>query len=734
MLLMAIDLKYEEMEYKRQTEQRYVTKLFNAHVSTALFQFESILELISYDPTLQKDLNDSVIDNILSRNPLLLGFALFSPDGEAQTVSSTIQHVLFPNLLNDENTQLWFKQALSRDQMTVGRPYFLQAIKKWIIPVRKRIVDKQGNITGVIAAGLDLQALSLEWNDGSNGRRVLQAILAHGRYRLIRTNVARNKYQQYYAEPLGEESVHQIEKKLALQGLSLEALRQSEQIAQFQAHYRQDLYITLQYNKKHQIWISTTESDYLLQQELVPYAVIYSACYLVFLITIFLLFKWIVRIEKMKITQLTYRAEHDLLTGLYNRSILQTNKLTYRKNKQPYSLLYIDLDHFKTINDSYGYSYGDAVLVEVSKRIIEQLSPFGGTPIRLNADEFIIFIELADKEQLEHFCQRLLEELCRPCIVHNNDFKISASIGIAQSPSDAKEIETLVTYANNSMLIAKKAKNHYIFFSEEIRLQLIKNLQIEQALHNALSRNEVNIAYQPQLDNQGRLHGVEALARWSNGLLGVISPKYFIPIAEEIGLMPEIGSYIMNQAMSEIATLQFTKKKAFQLSINVSARQFAQLNFSEALFECLSCYKSSYLGVTVEITESLFIENVERLAPIFERMKQEGLTISLDDFGTGYSSLSMIRNMPIDELKIDKSFVNHIASDKGDRAMVESIVTMGKNMGMNVLAEGIENPEQAKILQQAGCDFYQGYYFSKPLSLQELNDFIDALESKERMI
>ena len=727
MLIMSIDLKYDELEYKRETEQRYITKLFDSYISSALFQFESMLELISYESTLQKDLNVGIIDNILSRTPLLIGFALFYPDGSTKSVSSTLQNVLFPNLLSDDNTKIWFKQALMRDQMTIGRPYYLQALKKWLIPIRKRIVDKQGNVIGIIASGLDLQALSLQWNDGTGERRTLQAILDHGRYRMLRTNLARNKYQQFYGEPLDTETAQQLEKRLSLQGLSLEGLRESGQIVQLQIDYQKTLYATILYNKKHQLWICATEYNNLLQQQLIPYGLTYTGFYFVFLVTIFFLFKWIVRIERNKIAELTYRAEHDLLTGLYNRSILKNKTLKCHKENSSFSILYIDLDHFKAINDSYGYSYGDHILIEVSQRIKQQLHDVDGTAIRLSADEFILFIELTEKVSVESYSKALLKDISLPYIVHNNDFKVSASIGIARCPIDTNDIETLISYANNSMLIAKKSKNHYVFFSEKIHQQLIKNIQIEQALHNALSKHEITLAYQPQLDNQGQLYGVEALARWDNALLGIISPEYFIPIAEEIGLMPEIGTYIMNQAMSEISTLQYKKKKSFQLSINVSARQFAQLNFSEALFECLSCYKSPYMGITVEITESLFIENVEQLSPIFNKMKEENISISLDDFGTGYSSLSMIRNMPIDELKIDKSFVTHITSRKNDQAMVESIITMGKNMGMSVLAEGVENQQQATLLQQAGCDIYQGYYFSKPLTLNELAVFIDTL-------
>ena len=674
----------------------------------------------------RKTLKINIVDNILARNPLLVGFSLFNIDGTLKYSSSNLQALQNTNLLINNNTQ-WFQETLHQEQMIISNPYFIKPLKRWIIPIRKRIVNTQGEIIGVIVSGLDLKALSTQWNDDANGQRILQATLDKSNYPILRTNTAQNKYQQQYSSPVAQQSITKLEEQLALQQLSLNDLRKYGGTAKLQLDEKQSAYVTLLFNNKLKLWISATESDYTLQEKLKPQLIIYATFYFLFLIVIYFLFKWIVRIEKTKISELTYRAEHDLLTGLYNRSILQNKKLKYHKQQQTFSLLYIDLDHFKGINDSYGYSYGDTILIEVSKRIKNSLNNTKDTAIRLSADEFILLIENTDREQVEQYCKILLADINTPYIVNNNDFKISASIGIAQSPRDATGMETLISYANNSMLIAKKTKNHAVFFSEKIHQQLIKTIEIEQALSNAIGKNEITLAYQPQLDNNNQLCGVEALVRWHNDKLGFIPPDQFIPIAEEKGLMPELGDYIMHKAMAEISALQLKKEKAFQLSINVSARQFVQLNFYESLSNCLACYKSPYLDITIEITESLFIENIERLLPIFQKMKEDNISLSLDDFGTGYSSLSMLRNVPIDELKIDKSFVDHIVNNKNDCAMVSSIITMGKNLGMTVLAEGVENKQQATILQDAGCDIYQGYYFSKPLNLVDLEKYIDTL-------
>jgi len=731
-LTMSLYSKYDELEHKLQTEQRYVTQLFNSYLSSTLFQFESMLELISSEYPLQGDLKTSAIDNILSKNPLLMGFALFSPNGDTKSVSHSLKNVLIPNLLSNIKSHESFKRTLAQDKMTIGRPYYMAPLNKWGLPIRKRIINNEGQVTGVISATLDLEALSLQWHDNGSAMRVLQATSDDGLYRILRTHLARNKYDEIYNRSILSIHAHKINTELARQGLSFETLRQTGETVQIKTNIEKDLYITLLYNNKHQLWLSARESTYLLQQKLITHGLTYGGFYLLLLTFLFFLFKWISRIEKNTIEELTYRAEHDLLTGLYNHSILKNKKLKYHKTHQPFSLLYIDLDNFKAINDSYGYSDGDQILVEVSERLKKAIQSINGIAIRLSADEFILLIEMTDRKAVELYCQALLKAIAHPYVINNNDFKISASIGIAQSPSNSTNMEMLISYANNSMLLAKKSTNHYAFFSEKIHLQLIKNLQIEQALNNALSNNEISMVYQPQLCNKQQLCGVEALVRWNNNSLGVISPDQFIPMAEEIGLMPELGTYIMHKAMSEISALQYKKKIAFQLSINVSARQFVQLNFFESLIECLACYKSPYMNITIEITESLFIEDIDRLLPIFKKMKYENISLSLDDFGTGYSSLSMLRKVPIDELKIDKSFVNNIADNKHDRAMVNSIITMGKNMGMTILAEGVENKQQKNILKKSGCDIYQGYYFSKPLDIKALASFIDDVRASKK--
>ena len=725
LLSSAIYIKYQGLIKETQSEQLYVSKIFNNHLSSIFTQYETVLDLISDEFTLHNKINIATLDNAINKTPLLVGVAIFSPDGTVKTSTSNLTPVNYPNLLKNTHSRKWFKHALNSEQMVIGKPYFFNPINKWIIPIRKRIVDSKGNVAAVISTGVDLVTLSKQWNETEGLNNTLQTLLDDQFYRILRTGVSEDEYEKYYNNPVEASVLESLNSALENQQLTMEELRLSGAYIQMSTEISGQAKIsTLSYNPKYHFWILAIQKQEQLCNELYNFSWLCFAFYLFLIMLFFVLFKWIIRIEYNKLSELTYKTEYDTLTGLYNRSVLKTLTQKLQKSGKTFSLFYIDLDHFKNINDTFGHSYGDIILIEASKRIISSLNFVQGTAIRFSGDEFVILVELSNLKVLKRYTQKLLADIAKPYLINNNSFKISASIGIAQYPKDTSDIETLLSYAGNSMSLAKKVKNQHLFFSQEMHNQLIKNIEIEQALHHAISNNEISLVYQPQLDQKQNLFGVEALVRWKSESLGIISPDIFIPIAEEIGIMPSLGSYIMDRAMSEISTLQKQQKVAFKLSINVSGRQFVQVDFFEKLIECYQVYQSEFLSITIEITESLFIESLETLLPIFHKMKAHNISLSLDDFGTGYSSLSLLRKIPIDELKIDKSFVDHITDNKTDKAMVKSIINMGKNLDMSVLAEGVETKAHVEILKSAGCDLFQGYYFSKPLQLAELQQFI----------
>lgn len=722
LLVSAVYIKHQEILKETKSNQLYLTKIYHNHLDSLFTENETLQHLIAKEYLQNPNFNNETLKAIVKLNPLLLDIWVFSTDGELQT--STLPEVHFPNLLQNKNSRRWFKETLKTEQMVIGKAYLQKSINKWILPIRKRVSDTDGNIAAVISTGLDLTMLHKQWSGEDNHQNTIQATLNNGAFRILRTNLKSSEYAYYYNKELASNLLFHIplEQLKTQLGTTSGKVIQGNDISK-----TEKLMYTLTYNKHYNFWISAEMPYQLILDKLYHHCFFYSVFYLLLIIIVFVLFSWIAKIEKSKSNELTYKAEHDALTGLPNRTILKKHfcKLQ-RKPNEPFALLYVDLDNFKKINDTFGHSYGDLILLEVSKRITQSIFPHKGLVARYSGDEFIVFLEVSNKEEIAKYAAFLLERIAQPYLIKHNAFKISSSIGIARFPDDENCIETLLSYADSSMSMAKKKRNHYLFFSKTVYHQLMRDIEIEQALHYAIMNEEISMVYQPQLDRNQKLFGVEALVRWNSKKLGNIPPDQFIPIAEETGLMPKLGLYIMHKAMQEISKLQSQQNLQFKLSINVSVRQFVQIDFLEKLMDACEKYMNEQLAITIEITESLFIESLDNLLPIFHKIKANSIALSLDDFGTGYSSLSMLKTVPLDELKIDKSFVDYIAKNSSDKAMVKSIINMGKNLGLLVLAEGVEDKDQVKLLKDAGCDIFQGYYFSKPLALEELATFAKA--------
>ncbi|WP_022942374.1 bifunctional diguanylate cyclase/phosphodiesterase [Psychromonas hadalis] len=714
LLGVAVYNKYNEILNETKNDQLYLSHVFYNTLDSLFSQQEVIQNLIASEYISNDKFDGKILDVALTQNQHTVGIWIFSKDGDLLVTSSNLSTQKITNLSNHSNTRAWFQETLNSNQMVIGRAYFLTSLSRWILPLRKKIVNSAGETVAVISTGLDLAVLQNEWQ--KNNPHNIEATLENGHYRILRNNLTISQFKRFYNHP------QKINKNLNLQRTSLKKSAKFSQ--KFASKDKQKYLYTFAYNKNYRFWVIASQPYQQVMKRLYSHSFFYTVFYLFLITSGFLLFRWIAKVENSKIDELTYKAEHDALTGLPNRTIIKRHfRQLQEKKKQPFALLYIDLDNFKNINDTFGHSYGDKILIEASKRISKSLTLHNGLVARYSGDEFVIFLEVGDRDIVKNYAERLLKSIALPYLINQNAFRISSSIGIARFPDDASHIETLLSYADSSMAMAKKKRNQYLFFSKQVHHQLMRNIEIEQALHHAIENDEISLVYQPQMDRDNKLFGVEALVRWHSKKLGFISPKQFIPIAEENGLMPKLGLYIMHKAMQEINNLQQQNNFSFKLSINVSVRQFIQIDFIEKLTEACKKFTSGQIEITIEITESLFIESVETLLPLFHKIKANYISLSLDDFGTGYSSLSMLRKIPIDELKIDKSFVDNISHNKQDRAMVNSIIGMGKSLGITVLAEGVETQEQLDILQLAGCDIYQGYHFSKPLSLDALTEF-----------
>jgi len=746
LLAIAVYQKYSDILQSTKNEQQHNLHMYHDRLD-ALFKEQEILQDVLASTYLNNPyFNNETFDTLLDIHPLLFGLIIVSKEGDLQF--SSVTELRLPDLLQDKNTQKWFQEALDTEHMVIGKAYLLESSHKWILPVRKKIIDPKGNIVAVISTALDLTRLHSMWDDMDNIHNTMQVTLDNGAFPILRSRLKIDEYAQRYNNPLpGKQLLGQDLSRLKAQLTAQNTLSLAPMIQNSEDSQKGKVIYTLSYNARYNFWTSAETPYQLVLQKLYQQGFYYLVFYLLLIVTIFSLFRWLIKNEINKIDELTYNAEYDALTGLANHTVITKHFIEMQKGKKtPFALLYLKLDNFNNINKAFGHRYGHLILTQVAKRILQSLVPCSEHSVekrklfcpktekpclvglntlatRYSGDEFVIFIESDKRNEIAECAKLILNNIAQPYVTNRNEFKVSASIGIACFPEDALEIETLLSYADSSIERAQKRRNQYQFFSQNTHSQLTRNIEIEQALRHAMENKEIILVYQPQLDREQKLVGVEALVRWHSEKLGFIAPDEFIPIAEKAGYMRQLGLYIMHRAMQEIARLKRCEQLSFQLSINVSAKQFMQSDFLKKLFEACAFHDIEPATVTIEITESLFIERLDKLLPVFNKMKAHNITLSLDDFGTGYSSLSMLKKVPIDELKIDKSFVDYIVTNHADNAIVETIISMGKALGMKIVAEGVEDEQQAALLKKADCDIFQGYYFSKPLQLEELKIF-----------
>ena len=429
-----------------------------------------------------------------------------------------------------------------------------------------------------------------------------------------------------------------------------------------------------------------------------------------------------------------YQAQHDVLTGLFNRRYFvnymdQLIKRVHYSNKFAYILL-IDLDHFKTINDTLGHEIGDKVLIEVANRIKE----FCGREhliSRLGGDEFIIVSE--EFKYMEHcreisytFAQKLLQRLKEPYLIDRHHLYLSASIGVNGIARTSSEARHFIKEADIAMYEAKaQGRDGIIVFNEALAKRVEYHLELERKLYFALEHNEIDLRYQPQMNQDRQLVGCEVLVRWKNDKFGFIPPAEFIGIAEKTGLIIELGHYIMEEAFKTLKRWDDQGIALEQFSINLSVRQFFHSDFLGEVETLAEKYLNDRTRkkIVFEVTETILIEDMYKIIAIMNKLRRIGISFSMDDFGTGYSSLGSLRQMPIDELKIDRTFVSHISKYESDKLMITTVLAMAKIFKLKTVGEGVESEEQFEFLKNKGCDLFQGFYFSKALDPKAFETF-----------
>jgi diguanylate cyclase (GGDEF)-like protein/PAS domain S-box-containing protein len=415
-------------------------------------------------------------------------------------------------------------------------------------------------------------------------------------------------------------------------------------------------------------------------------------------------------------------ADHDALTGLPNRRLLE-DRLTQalalgNRNRKNTAVMFVDIDRFKTVNDSLGHAVGDALLREVAARLVNQLRE-GDTICRIGGDEFVVVLpEVKRSSDVAHVAQKVIEQLSQPVKVEERELVVSCSIGIAIHPDDGRDAESLIRNADAAMYHAKElGRANYQFFTEQMNQAASRRLQLESDLRRAVGKGELRVHYQPIIDAaSGRIAAHEALARWQHPERGLVHPAEFIQLAEETGIILKIGDWILGEACrwNTFIGARSSDGGELQIAVNLSARQFNDPQLSKVVARALKDTGLPPRLLELEITESTAMQQTDVTLRTLKKLKQLGVSIAIDDFGTGYSSLSYLRRFPVDKVKIDRSFVAEVPADRGQGALVAAIVALAHALQIKVVAEGVETEAQREFLRACGCDFIQGYLVGRP--------------------
>jgi len=444
----------------------------------------------------------------------------------------------------------------------------------------------------------------------------------------------------------------------------------------------------------------------------------------------FLVIKEDISKQKQQEEQILFQALYDTLTQLPNRALVLENMKNMlhdaERAKKNAAVSFLDLDDFKKVNDTMGHEEGDKLLVEMAQRLTSVVRK-QDTVGRLGGDEFVVLLgEISNISDVASIIVNILAQFKQGFRLLGQDFLLTASLGVALYPQDGKDTAELLRHADTAMYRAKQqGRGGYCYYTDTMNRELQRRLKVEAQLRNGLKYNEFHLCYQPLISIQNRtLAGAEVLLRWNNAELGAVRPDEFIPIAEQSGLIEEIGKYVFSQALTWMAQWQSHLPSNFKLAINISPRQLRDVGFLPFISDVIAQSGVSGEVLELEITEGMLLSGKPEFDKLLTVIKPMGIGLSMDDFGTGYSSLSYLRSYSFNKLKIDRSFIHDITDDVGDRILVQASIAMAHGLGLKVVAEGVETEEQLAFLSELGCDIAQGFFFSKPLIESEMEWFI----------
>ncbi len=432
--------------------------------------------------------------------------------------------------------------------------------------------------------------------------------------------------------------------------------------------------------------------------------------------------------------ELKRQATHDALTGMANRVLFVEHLERAVLERRPFAVCVFVLDRFKIINDSLGHGAGDALLKQVSERLLS-ITRSTDNIARAGGDEFLALLrDVGSVLEIEALIGRWMTALSQPYQLTGLELHVSPSVGIARYPNDGTAAEELLARADEAMYFAKRnGRKTFRFFDASVMGFSRERLEIEAELRGALARGQLTLHYQPKIDiATGDMRSVEALIRWRHPKRGLILPGEFIPIAEESGLILEIGEWVIREACRQARLWHQRQLPFLRVAVNVSPLQFRQGNFVKKIHAALKEHSLDATYLEIELTEATLMSNAETSVALLEELSELGVIVAIDDFGTGYSSMSYLQRFPVDKLKIDRSFISHVASNAGDASIVRAIISLAHGLRLKVIAEGVESEEQLNILKRMGCDQYQGFFRSAAVPAGEIEKFVhrDAEQPK----
>jgi diguanylate cyclase (GGDEF)-like protein len=697
---------------------------YEAQVVRALREIDQTLKLVEYEYKSKgaSALSDLKTESLLPPDLLFVVSILDTQD----TVVVSTRPAAAPSVVKSE-----LQQGLHSDALWVDPPRKSTTSGEWTLQFGRALHGPDGSLAGAVLIGIDASYFVSGYDRTILGKHgVLGLLGTDGVFRARRTgdDVTAGEEIDYASAVPGAD---QEDPTISLVTNSWDGVRRFTGVQQL---YEFPLAVIVGLSEGEQMAAVHRSRDvYLWRAGL-------GSVLLLVLTTILGRMSWQlararVRENEAKLAhalRIEYLAYHDGLTALPNRSLF--NKLlsqaisqAQRSNKQ-LAVAFIDLDRFKQINDTLGHEAGDQLLKEVATRLKSCLRD-SDIVARLGGDEFVVLLtELTEEKYAATVAQKILTSIAKPFILIGQDFRVTASIGISTYPVDGADVQTMTKTADIAMYQAKEdGKDNFQFYSEKLNANSLERLTLESSLRHALERGEFELHYQAKRDiATGQITGVEALLRWQNPDLGMVSPMQFIQVAEETGLIVPIGKWVLQTACLQNVAWQKQGLPRMKIAVNLSARQFSDEHLLRDVAAILKSTGMQASLLELEIHESLLIQDIEKTLKILTALKGVGVKIAIDDFGSGFSSLSTLQRFPLDTIKIDRSYIRDIATRAEDSNLTEAIIAMGKSLSLTVVAQGVETKEQADFLREHACDEFQGFYFNKPVSADQFTELLQA--------